>query len=58
MYIFTKSPLEGVQTTLKCVYEDVVKMENGGFYADCQVSSQNKNVNKQNWDKLWEISQK
>eukprot|EP00178_Gracilaria_changii_P012964 TRINITY_DN3651_c0_g1_i3.p1 TRINITY_DN3651_c0_g1~~TRINITY_DN3651_c0_g1_i3.p1 ORF type:complete len:202 (+),score=10.30 TRINITY_DN3651_c0_g1_i3:407-1012(+) len=56
MWFITKSPWQGCQTTLHCALSPDV--ENGCYYADCKKDSENVEVTKENWDKLWEISEK
>lgn len=45
-YIFSKSAFEGAQTTLHLAYTPVEHLKNGGYYADCAVSSMNKEMTK------------
>lgn len=54
-WLFTKSSVEGSQTTLYTLLSDDV--ENGAYYADCKKSSKNSQANKTNADKLWQISE-
>jgi len=55
-WLISKDSKQGAQTTLYTLLaEDVV---NGGYYADCAISGENTNVTEENWDKLWEISEK
>jgi len=37
--IFTKSPLEGAQTTLSLLFLPKDKLQNGGYYSDCKLST-------------------
>lgn len=37
--IFTKSAREGAQTTIFTLYAPVDKLKNGGYYADCRLST-------------------
>ena len=55
-WFITKNPWQGCQTSLHCALSDNV--ENGCYYADCEKSGENVEVTKENWDKLWEISEK
>lgn len=43
--VFTKSPEEGAQTTLMGVFAPPQKLVNGGYYSDCRLSKENKEVN-------------
>lgn len=53
-WLFTKDCRQGAQTTLYTLFADDV--ENGGYYADCAKSAQNKNISEESWNKLWELS--
>lgn len=39
--LFSKSALEGAQTTLHLAYTPVEHLKNGGYYADCAISGMN-----------------
>ncbi len=54
-WLFSKSSSEGNQTTMYTLLSD--KVESGGYYADCAPSKVNSQVTKENWDRLWEISE-
>ncbi|KAL7714860.1 Restnol dehydrogenase [Entamoeba marina] len=55
LYIFFKSPEEGIQTTLHLIMEE--NIVNGAYYADCKPSKRNKLVeNVSACDKFWEES--
>ncbi|CAK56013.1 unnamed protein product (macronuclear) [Paramecium tetraurelia] len=54
-FIFTKSCLQGAQTTLQCALEDYDKLVDGGYYSDCKIK-QPLFANKQLAEKLWEFS--
>lgn len=54
-WFFSKSAYQGSLTTLFTLLSDSV--ENGEYYADCEKSGINSNVTKENWDRLWEISE-
>ena len=56
--IFTKSAFEGAQTTFHCLFEEKNKLQNGGYYSECRLGSQARTVTAENWDKLWEISER
>jgi NAD(P)-dependent dehydrogenase (short-subunit alcohol dehydrogenase family) len=55
-WLISKSSYEGAQTTLFTTLSD--KVENGSYYSDCKPSEINSNATKENWNKLWEISEK
>ncbi|EFC49655.1 predicted protein [Naegleria gruberi] len=57
MWYFTKSALQGAQTTLHTALEDKSKLKSGSYYADCATKLGNKfedNVSLQ--DTLWQTS--
>lgn len=57
MWYFTKSPLQGAQTTLHTALTDKSKLKSGSYYADCATKLGNKfedNVKLQ--DTLWQTS--
>ena len=55
-WLITKSAWEGCQTNLHCALSDDV--ENGCYYSDCSKGVENEAVTKENWDRLWQISEK
>lgn len=55
-WLGTKSAWYGCQTSLHCALSDSV--ENGCYYADCRRDSENALVTEENWNKLWDISEK
>jgi hypothetical protein len=55
-WFFTKSSFEGCQTTLHALFSESV--ENGAYYADCKKDQENPNVTQENWEKLWQVSEK
>lgn len=58
-YLFTKSELQGAQTTLYTVLEDENKLEKGGYYSDCKPSfTSDFASNLENARRLWEISER
>jgi len=58
-YLFTKSPLEGAQTSLNCALMPFKNISIGSYYADCKVK---KEVLPENWkteaEGLYEWSEK
>ena len=46
--IVTKDPESGAQTSLHCSLEQFDKLENGKYYADCEVK---KEILSPNWEK-------
>jgi NAD(P)-dependent dehydrogenase (short-subunit alcohol dehydrogenase family) len=54
-WLGTKNPWQGAQTNLHCTLSDEV--ENGAYYADCKKDKENELVKRENWEKLWEISE-
>jgi hypothetical protein len=55
-WFFTKSSFQGCQTTLHALLSEDV--ENGSYYADCRKDSENRFVTQENWEKLWDLSEK
>jgi len=55
MYLFTKSPLEGTQTSLHCCLMPFKDIQSGAYYSDCKVK---KEKISDHWEaeatKLWE----
>lgn len=56
--LFTKSVLEGSQTTFTVLYCPENGLTNGGYYADCTLKKESKLVVKENWERLWKISER
>ena len=57
LWIGTKDCVEGAQTTLHLLFTDSKNLKNGGYYADCELSKESPLVNKENWEKLWSLSE-
>lgn len=56
-WYFTKSPIEGAQTTKFCSMEDYDKLVGGGYYADCKVVTPHLNmVQPETSEKLWDFT--
>ena len=57
-WYFTKSALQGAQTTLYCALVDHDKLVPGAYYSDCKTKKPNKAaLNEENWKRLWEVSE-
>ena len=58
MLIFTKSPLQGTQTSLHCCLMPFDQLQSGKYYSDCAVK---KETISDKWEaeakKLWEFSE-
>lgn len=46
-WIFSKSPVEGAQTTLYTVYETTENLKNGEYYSDCKQKKANDEAYKE-----------
>ncbi|XP_030204547.1 retinol dehydrogenase 12 [Gadus morhua] len=54
---FTKTPLEGAQTTLYCALEPGLEGQSGGYFSDCAPGRRSRQaVDDDLGQKLWEIS--
>ena len=56
---FTKSPMQGAQTTIYCAIDEEISGHSGRYYSDCKektVASQGED--DETAEKLWEISAK
>ncbi|XP_029935168.1 retinol dehydrogenase 12-like isoform X2 [Myripristis murdjan] len=54
---FTKSSIQGAQTTIYCAVEPTLETESGGYYSDCAPASCSAAASDDNMaQKLWELS--
>ncbi|XP_076577541.1 retinol dehydrogenase 12, like isoform X1 [Chaetodon auriga] len=54
---FTKSPVQGAQTTIYCAVEPSLEKESGGYYSDCAPASCSAAAKDDDMaQKLWELS--
>lgn len=58
IWLVTKNPHEGAQTTLYCILQDKSKLTNGGYYADCNLAERGEFAkDPANQKKLWHRSE-
>ena len=52
---FWRTPVEGIQSTSQCALEDHDMLVDGGYYAECKITTESKlATDKENSARLWE----
>uniref|UniRef100_A0A1I8J502 Dehydrogenase/reductase SDR family member 13 n=1 Tax=Macrostomum lignano TaxID=282301 RepID=A0A1I8J502_9PLAT len=58
-WLMLKRPVEGAQTSLHCAFAPIERLQNGGYYSDCQLTKPSKRAQSDSdAARLWLISEK